>query len=81
MVKAKGTQGGKRESATSEWKPTKKQLLRCVGEVCFDENGEIVVDLSKNAKSCPIELREKIASYYAKGGVVNMRLPRVEPKK
>jgi hypothetical protein len=81
MAKAKTDIDSKPVVASKVRKPTKKQLQRCIGEVCFNEDGEIVIDMTKTAKSCPIELRQRIADYYVKGGVVNMKMPLPEPKK
>jgi hypothetical protein len=80
MDKTKHAVDAKLSVASKNRKPSKRDIKRCIGEVCFDENGEIVIDMTKT-KNCPIELRQRIADYYVKGGVVNMKMPLPEPKK
>lgn len=80
MAKTKGSTK-QDSSAAKDWKPSKRQIKRCIGEVCFNEDGEIIVDLTKHAKSCPLDLRQRIAEYYAKGGIVNMKMPLPKPPK
>lgn len=87
MAKSKVSGGGSSPSRKRDDSgvPSKKELKQfrqhCVGDVCFDEEGHLLVDLSKSPESCPIDLRKKILNYYNEGGEITFKMPVARPLK
>lgn len=56
--------------------PTRKDLLKCVAEICYDSDGKLVLDLSK--RKCPPELKKRIVDHYSKGGTVDLKIGKMD---
>jgi hypothetical protein len=69
MVRKRGTKGQSAEvtlkSDTEISKLLGKRGIRCVGDICFTENGKIRIDLSKS--KCSQELIDKLVKRVLKG--------------